>query len=240
MTLPPQPPHPSQDDGDEPRTPHDAAVDLDKHGTAATEPPFDPYRFGKPDHPVPPEFAPPGYVADPPPAAPSPYGPPANPYATNPYGDNPYGANPYQSPPWGPPAAGYQMPPPNSGQQGPSGYGYPAYGAPGPGAPQGNNGKAIAGMVLGIASIPFFFLSVLDLALIIPGLVLAIIGLGQAKRRGGKGRSQAIAGIVCVSIGTVAATAYSVYLFSRVGDCVHYARDGDNAAYQQCVHDRFR
>ena len=56
------------------------------------EPPldFDPYRFGRPEHPIPPEYAPPGYR---PPAAP---------------------ASPYPPPP-APPAAGWPYGPPRSG-----------------------------------------------------------------------------------------------------------------------------
>lgn len=51
----------------------DPTVDLTK-GPPASEAPFDPYRFGRPDKPVPPEYAPP------------------YPYGAPPYGNTPYGA----------------------------------------------------------------------------------------------------------------------------------------------------
>lgn len=236
-------------------------VDLGKHGDTGGEQsaqpsgePFDPYRFGRPDHPVPPEFAPPGYVPDPP-ASPyatptsGPYAPPANPYGpasahppsygpppTQGYGQQPYG-QPYGQQPYG--QQQYGQP---GGHQGPpQGYpGYPPYQSyPGYTAKQGNNGKAVAALVLGIASIPFFFLTFLDLALIIPALVLGILGLNESKLRNGKGRSQAIAGLVCMVVGAIAATIFTVYVLGKVGDCAQYARDGDTSAYHSCVDDHF-
>lgn len=55
---------------------------------------FDPYRFGKPDYPIPPEYAPPGYVPEPTPTAPS---------QPHPY----YGPSQYASLPTPPPYPGY-------------------------------------------------------------------------------------------------------------------------------------
>ncbi len=58
MTVPPD-----EDRSQHPSGEHARAEPLD----------FDPYRFGKPEHPVPPEYAPPGYVAPPPPPPPTHY-----------------------------------------------------------------------------------------------------------------------------------------------------------------------
>lgn len=205
-----------------------AKVDLGKHGdggAGAADTPFDPYRFGRPEHPVPPEFAPPGYVPDPPTdpsanpyGAASPYGPPPGQYGAPP---NPYGAQhvAQQYQPYGPPPGQYP------------GYGY--------GAPTGTNGKALTAMILGIASIPLFFLTFLDLALIVPALVFGILGLRESKRRNGRGRGQAIAGLTCLIVGAIGATVFTVWVFTRVGSCEHYLRDGDNTGYHQCVNDRF-
>jgi Domain of unknown function (DUF4190) len=245
MTTPPPP----RDNGGADGPP----VDLGKHGesgdaqaaagaSAGSGAPFDPYRFGRPEQPVPPEFAPPGYVPDPqsnpygPPPG-EPYTPPPNPYgpaSAHPpsygpppnqgYGNQPYGQQPYGNPGYG------QQPPPNYAP-------YQSY--PGYGAPQGNNGKAITAMVLGIASIPFFFLTFFDLALIIPALVFGILGLNESRVRNGKGRSQAITGIVCLAVGAIAATIFTVYVFNQVSDCSHYATDGDSSAYHSCVDDQF-
>ena len=81
---------PSAPDSPDRRTSRRGPVDLGKPTPAApsgdptADAPFDPYRFGKPDHPVPPEYAPPGYVPDEP--------PPPYAAATNaPYGQGPYG-----------------------------------------------------------------------------------------------------------------------------------------------------
>ncbi len=93
--------------------------------------------------------------------------------------------------------------------------------------------------MLGIASIPFFFLTFLDLALIIPALVFGILGLNESKVRNGKGRSQAIAGLACMVVGAIAASIFTVYVLGKVGDCAQYARDGDTSAYHSCVEDHF-
>ena len=75
MTVPPEPNR--ADGADEPAPPD-----------------FDPYRYGKPDHPIPPEYAPPGYVppVPPAPAAPSPAQYPGYSYPPPPPGYPPYGA----------------------------------------------------------------------------------------------------------------------------------------------------
>jgi hypothetical protein len=59
------------------------------------EEPFDPYRFGRPDHPIPPEYAPPGYVPDPPPT------PPTQPHPY--YGPSQYASLPNPYAPYPPP-----------------------------------------------------------------------------------------------------------------------------------------
>jgi hypothetical protein len=77
------------------------SVSLSKQPQDADEAPFDPYRYGAPEHPVPPEYAPPGYVPPPPPQTPP---PPPGPERYAGYG---YPARqPYPPPP--PPAPGYR------------------------------------------------------------------------------------------------------------------------------------
>ena len=100
---------PSDPDNDTP----DEPVNLGKEQGAGTsdpaaEQPFDPYRFGKPDHPIPAEYAPPGYTGPVLPPA-HPYSPPdpwTRPPATG--SDNPFSnppGTPY-APPNDPTAAG--------------------------------------------------------------------------------------------------------------------------------------
>lgn len=189
------------DEGSQSSTPADPTCPLD----------FDPYRYGKPDYPVPPEYAPPGYVAPPP-------APTAQP----------------QQPIW-PPTDAKQPPPPQYGSY--PGYlphpppppGYPAYGTV-----QQSNGKATTAMVLGILSIVFFWLTFLDLGLAIPAIVLGAIGVRDAKRyppRGG--RAKALAGLICGSIGAVLIIITLIVVFVRIAPCIH----SGGGVSQSCVND---
>jgi hypothetical protein len=195
-------------------------VSLDK--SAGADPPldFDPYRFGAPEHPVPPEYAPPGYR--PPPAVPAPPPPPPAPYGSvppPPYGTAPFGTAQHGTPPAGP----YGMPPP------------PPLAHYGP--PRGGHGKAIAALVLGIGSIVFCWLSILDGILVILALVFGLIALSEARRephRGGRGL--AIAGIACAVAGAILATVLTVYLNNRFKDCLDYPAGSQE--YKPCITDR--
>jgi hypothetical protein len=80
---------------DDPRTPERSRYNVDPPDEA-----YDPYRYGAPEHPVAPQYAPPGY--QPPPTYPPPGEPPPPP---NGYGPPPY----YGAPP------NYQYPPPRTG-----------------------------------------------------------------------------------------------------------------------------
>ena len=164
-------------------------VSLSK-GDPASEAPFDPYRFGMPDHPIPAEYAPPGYTGPvvPPPA---PYPSTSNPWA--PPGEVPpqYGQQPPSYPrqsPYGPPPPGLYPPYPNP-------YGAPYGGPTGPyGYPQpkaGTNGLAIASFVLA------FLCS-------IAGLVCGIIALNQISQRPQPGKGLAIAGVVISVLSMIA------------------------------------
>lgn len=183
---------------------------------------FDPYRFGKPEHPIPAEYAPPGYTGPTVPSTPtSPYGAP--------YGA---GANPFANPPgtpYGPPPGGYGPPPPFPyGAPHPPPYpGYPP--------PPTGNGKAVAGLVLGILSILLCLLSILDGLLIIPGLVFSLIALGEAKSRNGAGRGLALAGLICTIVGGLLATLITVAYVRVANHCSDLQDNRD--AFQTCVRD---
>jgi hypothetical protein len=213
-------------------------------GDTTNDQPFDPYRFGAPDRPVPPEYAPPGYektgyhpptpAPDPnaPPAPASPYGPPTSGPA---YGQQP-GQYPGQQP--GAYPGGYPGQP-----YGPPGYGPPPYGQPGFGQPPfpgyghqqpPTNGKATAGMWLGIASILLCWLTFLDLVPIILGFVFSAQGLGEARRRGLRSRA-AKAGIWCAALGTACVLALlvgAVVLINKT-DCT-VAHPDDRIAAAVC------
>lgn len=181
--------------------------------------PFDPYRFGKPERPVPPEYAPPGYVPDPAdyptgrPATP-PY-PPAGPRTSQ-------ASTPYPGPPPGPsePHAPYGAPTP------PPYHGYVQ--------PRTGNGKAIAALVLGLASIPLCFVSILDAALIVPAVILGLIALGESRSGRTGGRGLAIAGVACAVVGAVLAALVTVWYVHAANRCGGLDQ-GSSAEFKQCV-----
>jgi len=244
-------------------------VNLGKAEPAATaEPvedaPFDPYRFGKPDYPIPAEYAPPGYtgpIAAPPnpyaggpPGSPPPPGAnPANPFANPPgtsYGPNgpqpPYagGPPPY---PTGPAASPYGQP-----AESPLGYGsapQQPYGAPPPYGyglqpppysgyvqPTSTNGKAIAALVLGIASIVLCWLSIFDAVFVILALIFGLIALSETKNGRSRGRGLAVAGLVCMVVGALLATLISVKVFRAVDRCGGL-NQADRSSFNQCLKD---
>jgi hypothetical protein len=221
----------------------------DPEGTGSSEQApldFDPYRFGKPEHPIPPEYAPPGYVPDVPPpsqqapgAPPAPVWPPRDEEQRPPYGGYPqYQQGPYQQgqyqqgqyPPAPYPPGPYQQ---GQYQQHPSPPpGYPAYGM----VRQGN-GKATTAMVLGILAIPLFFLTIFDLALGIPAIVLGALALRDARRfpeRGGRGK--ALTGLICGILSVVLVIVTVAILYVRIKPCLNYGMYSDR--YNSCVRDK--
>lgn len=176
-------------------------VDLSKNDPAA-DAPFDPYRYGRPEHPVPPQYAPPGYV--PPPSEPQ----------------YPYGPAPYQTP----------------GQYGNFG----AYGPPPPVnpyvAPRTGNGKAIAALVIGIASIVMFWTTFFDAILVILAVVFGILGLNDARIPGRGGRGMAIAGLVCGAVGGIVALLMTIYVLTAVNRCGGIS-NSNSSDFKQCVQD---
>lgn len=193
---------------DRPASPPDQ-VSLDKPSTPAAEP-FDPYRFGAPEHPVPPEYAPPGYQP-PPPAAQPPTQYPGYP-----------GGYPGQPTYPGQPGQPYPAPPPQYLTQ------YPP--------PQAGQGKAIAALVLGIISIVFFWMSFLDAIPILLALIFGSLALSDSKRTG-LGRGQAIAGLVCAVVGAALAIVLTVVIVTRLQPCFDNYSSG-SAAFNKCVQDR--
>jgi hypothetical protein len=210
-------------------------VDLTKGEPEPAEP-FDPYRFGKPDHPIPAEYAPPGYTGPTIPTAPtSPYGAHPGP-SPNPFGNPP--GTPYPSQPPSPqqyPAPGpygYGPTPP------PTPYGYgptppPYHGYP---APRTSSGKAIAGLVLGILSIVLCWLSLFDAVFVILGLIFSIIALGETKGGRMSGRGLAVAGLVCTIIGALLATVLTVLIVRAADKCGGFSNDNSDQ-WQTCVRD---
>jgi hypothetical protein len=205
-------------------------VNLNKGEQAAEDVPFDPYRFGKPDHPIPAEYAPPGYTG---PVIPSAqYQQPANPWqpgAPVPTQPNPF-SNPPGTPYGPPPQQPYQYPPMQYGPPPPPYHGYAQ--------PTAGNGKAIAALVLGIASIVFCWLFVFDAIFVVLGIVFGIIAIGEAKAPGRRGRGMAIAGLICSIVGAFLATLFTVLLVHAVHQCGGF-NNTDATNFNQCVQDHF-
>jgi hypothetical protein len=213
---------PSEPDNGEPRE----GVNLGK-GDPTSDAPFDPYRFGKPDHPIPAEYAPPGYTGPviPPP---SPYGPPPPPYADqqqSPYGQqqSPYGSQPP-----------YQYPYVQPGPYGPTPPPYHGYAQP----RAGTNGKAIAGLVLGIGSIVFSIFSFFDGVLVILGLIFSLIGMNETKAPGTSGRGMAVAGLICTIVGAALATLFSVMLIHAANQCGGFG-NSEAPGWDTCIRHNF-
>jgi uncharacterized protein DUF4190 len=216
---------PGADPGGADHPPEPAAtepISFDK--PAPAEQPFDPYRFGAPEHPVPPEYAPPGYTPPPPTTPP--------PYASSPYGPaNPgTGYGPAGYPPPGYPSPGY----PSPGYQAPVPPGY-ALQYP---QPRTGNGKAIAALVLGILAIVFCWTSIFDVVFVALAVIFGILGLNDAKRGGG-GRGLAVSGLVCAVVGALLATILSVVIYSRIRPCLDVYDRHDTSQYNACIRDRF-
>jgi hypothetical protein len=207
--------------------PSEPQVDLTKNDPTA-DAPFDPYRFGKPDHPVPPEYAPPGYTPPPsvtppdpgpyatsyppPPQQGQPYDPahPPYPYGAPPYGNAPYGNAPYGAPP---PPYYHSYTPPKTG-----------------------NGKATAALVLGILAIVMFWTSIFDAVLVILALIFGFIALREVNSRRSGGKGMAVAGLICAAVGAILAIVWTVYILSAVNKCGGIDQN-NTTGFQQCVQD---
>ena len=176
---------------------------------------FDPYRFGAPDHPIPPEYAPPGYV--PPPQFQQPQ----------------YQQPQYQQPQYGQPQQQpFQQQPPQFGQYPPPPP--PQLGWGGQRRQANPHGKAVASLVLGIASIVLCWLTVLDALPVIIAIVLGLIALRDSKLTPNReGRGLALAGIICASIGAVLAIALTVLIYTRFSACLNLSPGSPE--YSTCI-----
>jgi hypothetical protein len=173
---------------------------------AAPEESVDPYRFG------PPSPNPYGYPSGPPAAAESAYTPPPQAYP----GSQGYPAAPPPAYPGAPPQA-Y-----------PGAYPYQA--------PRQGNGKATAGLVLGILAIVLFWIPFGDVALDVLAIVFGALGLREAKRGAG-GRGKALAGLICGIIGAIGSVIIFAYAIHEVKSCSDKYPIG-TIGYENCIHNR--
>ena len=210
---------------------------------------FDPFRFGRPEadspaaaaypHLFPPQqFPPQQFPPQQMPAGPFPGGPPppdpSSGYGYPPPTSQPPSAWPTGYPPSDYPTPGYPVP----GHPAP---GYPAPGYPNPGygyaatpaTEKAGNGRAVAGLILGICSVVFCFLTFLDLPLVILGVIFSGLGLRASKE--GKGqRGLAVAGLTLSILGAVLVVAFTVFLLHQVNYCQQH-HDQGTRAYNECI-----
>ena len=126
----------------------------------------------------------------------------------------------HEAPPAYPQQPGYPPMPPNYNAQ------YPA--------PRTGNGRATAGLVLGIASIVFFWLVFIDFALVATGIIFSLLGRAAAVRQphlGGK--RQATIGLVCSIIGLVMTLILLVFAVHAVQQCNYLPQN--SSEWNSCV-----
>ena len=152
-----------------------------------------------------------------------------------------FGAPDHPIPPeYAPP--GYTPPPPTQQpyqyQQPPR---FPQYPPPPPqlgwgGPPRQANphGKAVASLVLGIASIVLCWLTILDALPVVIALVLGLIALRDSKQTPNReGHGLALAGVICAIIGAVLAIALSVLVYTRFSACLNL--NPGSSDYTTCI-----
>jgi hypothetical protein len=135
---------------------------------------------------------------------------------------------------------GYVPPPPQAPppQAPPPPYGYAPPGYPYIQPPKAGNTKATLALVLGILAIFFSWLTILDLVLIVPAIVLGALGRSEAKRypeRGGKGA--ATSGLICGLVAIVLAITLTAFAYTRIKPCLDDYKINSHA-YNSCVKDR--
>lgn len=131
--------------------------------------------------------------------------------------------------------AAYPSPAPSYGSYVPA----PAY--PPPHAYQGHpyaygshqqktSGLAVAGLILGIASIPLFWFNIIDVLIAVTGLVLSLCGLAQVKRNPMyKGQGFAVGGIITSAIGLVLAIIMFVAIINAISGAASYCMENPYA-----------
>lgn len=176
--------------------------------------PNDPYRYGKPDHPIAPEYAPPA----PPPSGSLPPPPGAHP-------PPPPGA--YPPPPPGayppPPPGAYPPPPPNYWQ-------YPP--PPPPSTLPRTSGKGTAAYWLGVAALFFSFLAYVDVVFVLLAVIFGLQSLNDPDDKAQHRRARL--GLILAGLGTVAAVSFAVEwnnLAARCGGWSHFNEPG----FAKCI-----
>jgi hypothetical protein len=78
------------------------------------------------------------------------------------------------------------------------------------------NGLAVAGLVLGIISLPAVILSIFDVPIALLGIIFGGVGIAKANKIGGKGKGMAIAGLACGVLGLILSVALFFWAMGEV------------------------
>ncbi|MFE9809625.1 DUF4190 domain-containing protein [Streptomyces sp. NPDC005227] len=168
--------------------------------------------------------------------------PPGSAAPGGPAWDNPF-APPAAHTPYPQPGPGEPVPPPPIAPGGPGhlpyGYGYPQYPGAGPSAyggvpaygwpapqPAPSNGMGTASLVLGIIAAALFCAWPLAIVLGILAVVFGVIGRGRVRKGEATNPGQALAGIICGSVGIVLGAALIVVIVALPDDTGSDDSDG--------------
>lgn len=78
------------------------------------------------------------------------------------------------------------------------------------------NGLAVAGLVLGIISLPASIFTLIDIPIAILGIIFGGVGISKANKIGGKGKGMAIAGLICGVLGLIISVALIFWFMGEV------------------------
>jgi hypothetical protein len=84
-----------------------------------------------------------------------------------------------------------------------------------------SNGLAVAGMVLGIISLPAVILTFIDVPIAILAIIFGGIGVAKANKIGGKGKGMALAGLICGVLGLIISVALIFWFMGEMKKSMH-------------------
>ncbi|MEJ7596560.1 MAG: DUF4190 domain-containing protein [Kofleriaceae bacterium] len=80
------------------------------------------------------------------------------------------------------------------------------------------NGLAVAGLVLGIVALVFFWIPFLNWILAILAIIFGAVGNSKANKIGGKGKGMAIAGLVMGILGAILGVVFVMFIVGKAND----------------------
>ena len=81
--------------------------------------------------------------------------------------------------------------------------------------PNQGNGMAVAGLVLGIIGLVLFFVPFICQILALLGIIFGALGMGKAKKIGGKGNGMAVTGLILGVLAMIVSIAFIFYAMNQ-------------------------